>query len=408
MKRFWISGLFAICCVVLCLGQIGGSSRRRPVKRVIQLTEAKTTGTMSFEEALSKRRSVRQFSTQELKPDQLSQLAWAGQGITDPDRGLRTAPSAGSTYPIDLYFMNSDGVFAYKAKDHTLEEVLGEDVRAIVSGGQGPVAQAPLSIIIAGTPARVAKQFRESARTYTYLEAGHVAQNIVLQAVCLELGSVTIGGLDKRVISQACKLGRGMEPIYIIPVGYASTEADAQDPLGPASAVTGKRAAIIVASQNYHDEELFGTMRVLESSGVLLTIVSSRVGVLRGMGGGVIESRVTLNQIRPDDFDVIVFVGGTGAAEFYNHPLALAMLRDAARKKKIIAGIGLGPSILGSAGLLRGVRATGTLEEQGRLQQMGAIYTGGAVERDGYIITGSGPQAVLPFGRAIVSVLAGQ
>ena len=97
MKRLVILSIILTGFAALCVGQT--RSRVSPIK-IIQLSEPSLKGTVSFEEALTKRRSVRQFTDQQLKPAQIGQLAWAGQGITEMQRGLRTAPSAGATYPI--------------------------------------------------------------------------------------------------------------------------------------------------------------------------------------------------------------------------------------------------------------------------------------------------------------------
>ena len=411
MRRFLVPGLLVTCCVGFCLGRSGApdDTRRRVGRRIIQLTAPRTSGSVSLEEALAKRRSVRQFSSQALTPDQISQLAWAGQGITERTQGLRTAPSAGSTYPITLYFVSADGVFRYRPEEHALEEVANGDVRAAMAGtADGPMTSAPLSIVVTGSAAKVAERFRQEARTYTLLEAGHVTQNILLQAVCLDLGAVPIGGLDKRLVSESCRLARGHDPLYVVAIGYAASQ-DTQNgqPGDGTPTITGKRALLIVPSQAYSDEELFGTMRMLEAAGVQLTLASSRAGVMRGMGGGVVESRVTLNQVRAVDFDAVIFIGGYGATEYYGNPLALGIAREAERGRKVLAATGLAPTTLASAGVLRGVRATGVLEEQARMQQMGAIFTGAAVERDGYIVTANGPAAVMGFGRAIIDALGG-
>jgi len=100
MKRLTILAIVLACFATLCLGR----SRSRTPRMIIQLTDPNLKGPVSLEEALVKRRSVRQFSTEPLKRSQISQLAWAGQGITEPQRGLRTAPSAGAIYPIELLF----------------------------------------------------------------------------------------------------------------------------------------------------------------------------------------------------------------------------------------------------------------------------------------------------------------
>ncbi len=110
MKRLTILGIVLVCFAALCLGQ----RRTRSPQKIVRLIKPSLTGTVSFEEALAKRRSVRLFASKPLDSEQIGQLAWAGQGITDQQRGLRTAPSAGETYPIDLYFATPEGLFVYR------------------------------------------------------------------------------------------------------------------------------------------------------------------------------------------------------------------------------------------------------------------------------------------------------
>ncbi|MHC4285776.1 MAG: nitroreductase family protein, partial [Planctomycetota bacterium] len=234
MKRFIIPAIILVGFAALCPGQ--RRSRVSPLK-IIQLSEPSFKGTVSFEEALAKRRSVRQFTDQQLKPAQIGQLAWAGQGITEPVRRLRTAPSAGATYPIKLYFATHEGLFVYNADS---ERVL-------------------------------AAKFRGEANKYMLLEAGHIAQNIQLQAVCLGLGSVPIGGFDARGVSRACKLSRGVEPLLVISVGYPAVETKTEEDKGEADKAEdpkAKKAVLIVGRENFRDEELFETRRILTEARV--------------------------------------------------------------------------------------------------------------------------------------------
>jgi len=130
MKRLTILGIVLVCFAALCLGQ----RRTRTPQKIVRLTKPSLTGTVSFEEALAKRRSVRLFANKPIESEHIGQLAWAGQGITDTQRGLRTAPSAGETYPIDLYFATQEGLFVYRPAEHTavilLLQALSESLRA--------------------------------------------------------------------------------------------------------------------------------------------------------------------------------------------------------------------------------------------------------------------------------------
>ncbi len=402
MKRFAILTIALICFASLCLGQ----RRSRTPQKIVRLTKPQLTGTISFEEALAKRRSVRLFANKPLESEQIGQLAWAGQGITEKQRGLRTAPSAGETYPIELYFATEEGLFVYRPAEHSLEQTSDKDIRsslATAASMQESVAMAGCDIIVAGSVRKLSGQFRNQARTLMLLEAGHVAQNILLQAACLDLGSVPVGIFTStKQVSRACRLPAGFEPLYIICVGH-TIEQEAASTSQESTGV--KRAALIVASQNYRDEELFETKRALDAAGVQADIASTRIGIIRGTLGGIAEANILIGQLRIYNYDAIIFIGGLGAAEYVVHPIALNLARETIRNGKILAAIGTAPTILANAGVLSGVRATSLLTERNMLISAGALHTGLAVEHDRLIITGIGPIASLQFGSTVADAI---
>jgi SagB-type dehydrogenase family enzyme len=402
MKRLTILAIVLACFATLCLGR----SRSRAPQMIIQLTDPNLDGDMSFEKALANRRSVRQFSSQFLKRTQIGQLAWAGQGITEPQRGLRTAPSAGATYPIELLFATPEGLFVYRPTDHSLMQIGDQDIRnglAAAASMAESVAGAPCDIIIAGSFRKLVDQYKDKARTYLHMEAGHIAQNIQLQAVCLGLGSVTVGGFDTNQVRKVCKLTRTLEPLYIVCVGYPAGTTETST-----AGAAGKRAALIIGSQNFHEEELFRTKSVLDAAQVQTVIASTQTGKLLGMLGNMAEASIPVSRLQIDDYDAIIFIGGTGAVEYVNNPTVKNIVNDTIRKGKVLAAIGVAPTILASSNVLAGVRATSYYTEQDILRQAGAIYTGNPVEYDlqRLIITAVGPLAALDFGNAIVNALA--
>ena len=407
MKRLTILAIVLACFATLCLGR---SRSRIAPQMIIQLTDPNLRGTLTLEEALAKRRSVRQFSSQPVKRSQISQLAWAGQGITEPQRGLRTAPSAGAIYPIELLFATQEGLFVYRPADHSLLQTGNQDIRNMLAATASmaeSIAGAGCNIIVAGSFRKLTDQYKNKARTYMHMEAGHIAQNIQLQAVCLGLGSVTVGGFDTKEVRKVCKLRRDLEPLYIICVGYPAGQGTTGTTDGQAGAA-GKRVALIIGSQNFRDEELFETKRVLDAAQVQTVIASTRTGVIRGTLGNVAEASIPVNRLQVDDYDAIIFIGGPGAAEYANSPDIMNMVRETVRKGKVLAAIGVAPTILANANVLAGIRATSFLSERDRLVQAGAIYTVFAVQRDRLIITATGPLAAVQFGRAIVDALAGR
>jgi SagB-type dehydrogenase family enzyme len=375
---------------------------------IIQLTDPNLTGNVSLEQALARRRSVRQFSSEPVKRSQISQLAWAGQGITEPQRGLRTAPSAGGIFPIELLFAIPEGLFVYRPADHSLLQIGDQDIRTMLATAASmseSVAGAGCDIIIAGSFRKLTDQYKDKARTFLHMEAGHIAQNILLQAVCLDLGAVPVGGFDASQVRKVCRLRRDLEPLYIICVGYPATEGSIENAEAGAA---GKKAALIIGSQNFRDEELFETKRVLDAALVQTVIASTKTGIVQGVLGNVAEASIPVNRLRVDDYDAIIFIGGPGAAEYAANPTVMNMVRETVSKGKVLAAIGVAPTILANANVLAGIRATSFLSEQQRLVQAGAFYTGIPVERERLIITATGPEAAIQFGRAIVNALAGR
>jgi len=205
---------------IICLAQDNSQTK---TSKKIQFPPPNLTSPVSLEQTMANRRSTRQFSDQPLTLEQIGQLAWAGQGITDPATGFRTAPSAGALYPIKLYFAKKEGLSVYNPLEHTLEEILSLDIRERLRAAalqQDPVASAPCCIIIAGSARKLAPKYGPKARRYMLLEAGHIAQNILLQATALKLASVPIGAFDIINVRKICRLPSNTEPLYIICVGY--------------------------------------------------------------------------------------------------------------------------------------------------------------------------------------------
>ena len=189
----------------------------------IKLSSPATKGAISIEETLANRRSTRSFKDKALTLDQISQLLWAAQGITEKNWGLRTAPSAGALYPLEIYALTKDGVYRYNPEGHSITVLSKEDKRAALARaalGQSFIASAPLDIVITAVYPRVTRKYGERGFRYVHIEVGHAAENIHLQAVALGLGSVPIGAFNDGKVAEALTLPEEHEPCYIIPVGY--------------------------------------------------------------------------------------------------------------------------------------------------------------------------------------------
>lgn len=178
---------------------------------------------MSLERALESRRSIRDIGPSPLTNQQVSQLLWAGQGVTNP-RGYRTAPSAGALFPLELYLVEEDGVSHYLPEDHTLAPITAGDRREALCRAaleQEAVLQAPVTIVITAVTGRTAAKYGDRATRYVQLEAGHAAQNILLQAVSLDLGAVPIGAFRDGKVQEVLGIPADHEPLYLIPVGHS-------------------------------------------------------------------------------------------------------------------------------------------------------------------------------------------
>ena len=190
--------------------------------RPVDLPAPQAQGAGSLEEALAKRRSVRRFTRAALTQAQIGQLLWAMQGITR-DWGARTAPSAGALYPLEVYVATAEGLVHYIPQGHrmTLTPQLGlRQALWEVGLEQDSIRDAPAVFVIASVYQRTSVKYGARARRYIDLEAGHVAENLLLQAVALGLVGVPIGAFYDSKVQAVLGLPEDQEPLYLIPIGY--------------------------------------------------------------------------------------------------------------------------------------------------------------------------------------------
>jgi len=188
----------------------------------IDLPHANAAGTVSLEEAIARRRSVRRYRPDAIPLASIGQLLWAGQGITrDNDR--RAAPSAGALYPLELYTVSATEIMHYLPQGHRAETRSSNDLRPelrALSVDQASVGTAPLLIAVAAESARLNERYGARAVPYTNMEVGHATQNILLQAVVLGLAAVPVGAVDGPGAARALGLPAGQTVAYLVPVGY--------------------------------------------------------------------------------------------------------------------------------------------------------------------------------------------
>ena len=189
---------------------------------IITLAKPNQDGSMSLEKAIAARRSRREFLPKALTLEQIGQLAWAAQG-QDAGGRYRTVPSAGATYPLEVFVVTTEGLFHYLCAKHVLEKLTDQDLRAALASaawGQGFVEAAPLTLVFAAQFGRTTTRYGQRGVRYVYMEAGHVAQNVHLQAESLGLGSVAVGAFEDASVSKVLSLPDYLEPIYMVVVGY--------------------------------------------------------------------------------------------------------------------------------------------------------------------------------------------
>ena len=178
-------------------------------------------GAMSVEQAIARRRSVRDFASDPLDLAQISQLLWSAHGLTST-QGLRAAPSAGACYPLEVYLACEHGLFRYEPDGHALLKVSEADPRRPLTQaayGQSSISDAAVSIIVAAVYERTTGRYGDRGVRYVHMDVGHAAQNVHLQAEALGLASVPVGAFDDAAVAETLAIPAEQKPIYIVPVG---------------------------------------------------------------------------------------------------------------------------------------------------------------------------------------------
>jgi SagB-type dehydrogenase family enzyme len=186
-------------------------------------------GGVPVELAISSRRSERRFTGKVMSAVELSHILYYACGITDRRDGFRAAPSAGATYPIEVYPIINNiedfttGVYRYAIVDHQLEIVHEGDFRRDIiraAIGQSYLGEANAILVLSAVFFRTQRQYGERSDRYILLEAGHIAQNACLIATSMGLGSCVVGAFDDAAFNRLIGAdGRNESVLYLIAVG---------------------------------------------------------------------------------------------------------------------------------------------------------------------------------------------
>jgi len=200
------------------------------ISNQIYLPPPSQKGDISLEEAITRRRSIRDFTPKLISQLQLSQILWAAQGITNTPGKYRSVPSAGATYPLEIFVVCGqscieeigDGIYHYNINNHSLTLHHKGDIRlelARAALNQEFIYQAPIDIIICALYQRTLLGYGSRGERYVLMEVGHAGQNIYLQATALGLATVAIGAFNDEQVRKVLRLDKQYKPLYIMPVG---------------------------------------------------------------------------------------------------------------------------------------------------------------------------------------------
>jgi len=167
---------------------------------------------------------------------------------------------------------------------------------------------------------------------------------------------------------------------------------------------------MIIAPENFRDEEYFEPKKIFEEEGFSVATASTKTGEIKGMLGGIAKADLMIEDARAEEYDAVLVVGGRGASVFFNDKKLHSLLQSFYKQGKLTTAICVSPTTLANAGLLEGKRATVWADEEliEKLRDRGAKYTGLAITIDGQIVTANGPKAAKEFGREIVNILKGE
>ena len=197
------------------------------MENFVKLPEPILRGKYSLEEILKRRKSVRKFTDKLLTLREISQILWATQGLRD-EEGFRTAPSAGALYPLEVYLLSAKvenlepGLYRYVPRDHKLAFELRGDLRKDLWRAaleQDCILEAPATVIISAIFERTTRKYGDRGIRYVFLDAGHAAQNLYLEATALDLGTVAVGAFYDEEVKRVLHLREKETPIYLMPVG---------------------------------------------------------------------------------------------------------------------------------------------------------------------------------------------
>ena len=210
--------LFQVPCLVLAVSLFCSTMIFGQELKQVQLLEPQMDKGGALMQVLNSRSSSREFSTDKLPMQELSNMLWAAFGVNRPN-GKRTAPSAMNWQEIDIYVATASGLYLYDAKAHALEPVLGDDIRAL-TGKQPFVQEAPVNLVYVANYSRMGKAKEEDKAFYSAADTGFISQNVYLYCASEGLATVVRGLVDRTNLAKVMKLGPDQRVVFAQSVGY--------------------------------------------------------------------------------------------------------------------------------------------------------------------------------------------
>jgi len=209
---------FFLLCAVNIQAQVNVQTQEMKELNVIKLNDPDKTRGSAIMKALNDRQSIREYSLESLRPQDLSDLLWAANGVNRPD-GRRTAPTARNLQEVEMYVVFPEGAYWYNPKEHALIQVATGDYRRAVAEGQDFAATAPMSIVLVADMTKYGNM-DEQSKLMAAVDVGIVCQNINVACAGLGLATIPRGTMDKETLKTALKLTDTHLLLMNNPVGY--------------------------------------------------------------------------------------------------------------------------------------------------------------------------------------------
>ena len=213
--------------ITLLTGCLNYSSKMNS-KEIISLPKPNLKSNMTVEQAIAKRRSIRKYANKPLTLEQLSQILWAAQGKSGPERHHHAAPSAGGIHPLQLYIIATNvselnkGIYKYDPQKNSLSLKHSNHKRDNVhqaAYGQSAILSAPVILVFVAQFQKTMNKYGPKAKAFVYTDLGHSAENVYLQATALGIGTVAMGGIEEKKITEILELPEDEDVIYLMPLG---------------------------------------------------------------------------------------------------------------------------------------------------------------------------------------------